>query len=350
MPKQIILLSGPIASGKTQLGSALVEHYGFRLIKTRSLIQSLVKVQSERGALQKAGETLDRKTNGKWLAESLAREISRLPADCSVLVDSIRIERQAEAIRTAFAEPVVHIHVTAPEEELARRYAARNPNVKEMTSYQEVRRNKTESDVRKLADTADIVIDTGQSSPSDVFVRAATRLGLYGRSVDRLVDVLVGGQYGSEGKGHIAAFLAPEYDYLIRVGGPNAGHTVYEIPEPYKFHQLPSGTRRSEAKVVLGPGAVISVARLQKEIADCELTAERLLIDPQAVIIADEDRKFEEKKLVKSVGSTGQGVGSATSRKILRTAADPPVQLAKDISCSLLSLSPRSKLWKLPFR
>ncbi len=332
MPKQIILLSGPIASGKTQLGSALVEHYGFRLIKTRSLIQSLVKVQSERGALQKAGETLDRKTNGKWLAESLAREISRLPADCSVLVDSIRIERQAEAIRTAFAEPVVHIHVTAPEEELARRYAARNPNVKEMTSYQEVRRNKTESDVRKLADTADIVIDTGQSSPSDVFVRAATRLGLYGRSVDRLVDVLVGGQYGSEGKGHIAAFLAPEYDYLIRVGGPNAGHTVYEIPEPYKFHQLPSGTRRSEAKVVLGPGAVISVARLQKEIADCELTAERLLIDPQAVIIADEDRKFEEKKLVKSVGSTGQGVGSATSRKILRTAADPPVQLAKDIS------------------
>jgi adenylosuccinate synthase len=331
MPKQIILLSGQIASGKTQLGSALVEQYGFRLIKTRKLIQSLVKVQSERGALQKAGEALDRKTHGKWLAECLAREAARLPGDCCILVDSIRIELQAEAIRAAFAEPVVHIHVTAPEEELARRYAARNPNVKEMASYEEVRKNKTERAVKKLANTADIVIDTGQSSPSDVLVRAATRLGLYGRSVDRLVDVLIGGQYGSEGKGHIAAFLAPEYDYLIRVGGPNAGHTVYEIPEPYKFHQLPSGTRRSEAKVVLGPGTVISVARLQKEIADCELTAERLSIDPQAIIIADEDRKFEEKKLVSSIGSTGQGVGSATSRKILRTAADPPVQLAKEI-------------------
>ena len=114
-----------------------------------------------------------------------------------------------------------------------------------------------------------------------MLVRAATRLGLYGRSVDRLVDVLVGGRSGSEGKGHIAAYLAPEYNYLIRVGGPNAGHTVYEIPEPVpvstNFPQAPDVQR---PKLFFGPGAVISVARLQKEIADCELTAERLSIDP----------------------------------------------------------------------
>jgi adenylosuccinate synthase len=92
MPKRIILLSGPIASGKTSLATALVDQYGFHLIKTRKLIQSLVKVKSERAALQKAGERLDRKTKGNWLAEVLGREVSNLPEDCSVLVDSIRIE------------------------------------------------------------------------------------------------------------------------------------------------------------------------------------------------------------------------------------------------------------------
>jgi adenylosuccinate synthase len=67
---------------------------------------------------------------------------------------------------------------------------------------------------------------------------------LYGRGYARLVDVMVGGQYGSEGKGHVASYLAGEYDFLVRVGGPNAGHKVYEEPKPFTFHHLPSGTRR----------------------------------------------------------------------------------------------------------
>jgi adenylosuccinate synthase len=163
-----------------------------------------------------------------------------------------------------------------------------------------------------------------------VVVRVAARLGLYGRSYDRLVDVLVGGEYGSEGKGQIAAYLAREYGVLIRVGGPNAGHTVYEEPEPFTFHQLPSGTRRNpESQLVLGPGAVISVERVVDEIAKCEVSKERLAIDPQAMIIEGADRKAE-RGLVAKIGSTGQGVGFATVRKILRTSASPRVRLAKD--------------------
>ncbi len=331
MVKRIILLSGPVAAGKTRLGNALVERCEFKVIKTRKLIESLVQVPNERGALQKAGEQLDKETHGQWVAQALAREVSRLPDNCSVLVDSIRIEQQAEAIRFAFGARVVHIHLTAPINVLSERYGSRAPNVKELPAYDQVRADPTESAVEKLADIADIVIDTKQNSASDVFVRAATRLGLYGRSVERLVDVLIGGQYGSEGKGHVAAYLAPEYDYLIRVGGPNAGHTVYEVPKPYKFHQLPSGSRCSEAGLIIGPGAVIWVPRLQKEIAECEIPPQRLSIDPQAMIICDDDRVFEKKTLEAEIGSTAQGVGAATSRKILRTAANPKVQLARDI-------------------
>jgi adenylosuccinate synthase len=52
-------------------------------------------------------------------------------------------------------------------------------------------------------------------------VRVASHLGYFGRAYDRL-DVLVGAQYGSEGKGNIAAYLASAYEVLVRVGGPNA--------------------------------------------------------------------------------------------------------------------------------
>jgi adenylosuccinate synthase len=148
--------------------------------------------------------------------------------------------------------------------------------------------------------------------------------------VQPLVDVLIGGQYGSEGKGHIAAFLAPEYDYLLRVGGPNAGHKIYEEPEAYTHHQLPSGTRKSEAGLIIGPGAVLSVPKLLKEISDCRVSVERLSIDPRAMLIEPADIEFEERTLKGEIGSTAQGVGKATSRKVLRTAAKPRVRLAKD--------------------
>src|SRR5207244_743366 len=139
--------------------------------------------------------------------------------------------------------------------EIERRYAERDSNeIKELASYAEVQRNKTERNVPKLAKVADVVILTDRCTIEDVLIRAASHLGLYGREYLRLVDVVVGGQYGSEGKGQIAGYLAPEYELLVRVGGPNAGHKVWERPKPYAFHQLPSGTRRCGAQLLIGAG------------------------------------------------------------------------------------------------
>jgi adenylosuccinate synthase len=82
---------------------------------------------------------------------------------------------------------------------------------------------------------------------------------------------------------------------------------------------------------MLAPGAVLNVQQLLREIADCHVSAERLAIDPQAMIIENEDCQFEKSTLVGSIASTGQGVGAATARKILRGAAPPQVRLAKEI-------------------
>jgi adenylosuccinate synthase len=167
-----------------------------------------------------------------------------------------------------------------------------------------------------------------------VLVRATALLGLYPRATAPLVDVLIGGQYGSEGKGNIVGHIAPEYDLFVRVGGPNAGHKVYAEPEPEAYFHLPSGSGRApKAKLLLGAGAVIYPPKLLDEISIHQISVDRLAIDPQAMIIEDADRALEAEAL-KSISSTAQGVGSATSRKIMGRGKGitPLVRLAKDVN------------------
>lgn len=330
MARLIILLSGPIASGKSTVSEDLERRFGVERIKTRELIRRRRPgVGDTRLALQRAGNSLDRETQGRWVAEELEALVRRLGADTSVLVDSVRVPDQIVAVRRSFGPQVVHIHLTAPEEELARRYEARK-RPGDPADYAAARREKTERLVGELEADADVVIDTFRCRREDILVRVAAHLGFYGRSYEPLVDVLVGGQWGSEGKGQIVSYLAPEYDYLVRVGGPNAGHTVYEEPEPYKFHVLPSGTRHSEAGLIIGPGAVIALDRLQKEIAECEVSVDRLAIDPAAMIIEPDDVDWETSNLKDVIGSTAQGVGRATARRILDRKPGA-VRLARDV-------------------
>src|SRR5262249_8771372 len=181
-----------------------------------------------------------------------------------------------------------------------------------------------------LAELADIIIDTQRSTELDVQVRVASYLGLYGVRDARLVDVFIGGQYGSEGKGHVVATLAPEYQLLVRVGGPNAGHKVrLASGDTYTHHQLPSGTLTSSAQLLLAPGAVLRVESLMREIADCAVDVGRLTIDPMAMIITDADIEGEQQGVLSSIGSTKQGVGYATARRIRDRGG--AVTLARDI-------------------
>jgi adenylosuccinate synthase len=168
LASRIILLSGPVASGKTTLGDSLVDRYGFVRLKSRELIHTLLKTQPERSALQLGGDALDRKTKGRWIADALARELLDLPADAMVLVDSVRIEKQVKAIREAFGPRVTHVHLTAPLDELSRRYRDRRRELKELSSYRQVRTNPTEKNIESLARLADVVVDTHRSTPEEV--------------------------------------------------------------------------------------------------------------------------------------------------------------------------------------
>ena len=330
MPTRVILLSGPVGSGKSTLAQALCDRYGHIRIRTHDLIQQHMQVTPSRGSYQRGGEALDRRTGGQWVADAVSRLALQHPSEAVLIVDAVRIKGQIDAVRRAFGHRVVHVHLTAPVEELERRYLARKSPIAEFASYGALRSNPTERAIERLSAHADICVDTVECSFAGVVVRVAARLGLYRNSSERLVDVLVGGQYGSEGKGNVAAYLANEYEVLVRVGGPNAGHRVYEQNGAFTFHLLPSGTRRNvDADVVVGPGAVLSLPVLREEIGKCECSS-RLRIDPQAMIIEPQDVR-REKKLTAAISSTGQGVGLATARKVLRTNASPRVRLARDI-------------------
>lgn len=228
MVKQIVVLSGPVATGKSKLAQSLVDRFSFHHIRTRELLVRRTGVSVEgRRELQSAGAQLDAETGGEWVADELERDLRQQPQDVLVVIDAVRIQLQVEALYSAYGAKVVHVHLTAPPEELTRRYSERWRNRPgELSSYAELMTDQTEANIGTLERTADVVIDTVRSTPADIFVRASARLGLYGSDDARLVDVIVGGQYGSEGKGNIAHYLGREYSVLVRVGGPNAGHRV----------------------------------------------------------------------------------------------------------------------------
>lgn len=335
---RIVILSGPICSGKSELTQRLRDRFHANVIKTRDLIkQQLPAVKEERGALQRAGEKLDRADGGKWVQSALTRyfdshQRGSTPSGLFV-IDSVRIQGQVDAIRRAFGTAVHHVHLTADDKVLSKRYRKRGSRTQEFVAYESVRRSATERNIEKLSDVADIVVDTGRCTADAVLLRATALLDLYPRAISQLVDVIVGGQYGSEGKGNIVGHIAPEYDILVRVGGPNAGHKVYGEPDIETYHHLPSGTGRApHARLVLGSGAVIYPKKLLEEIAIHRVSIERLSIDPGAMIIEDEDRATEV-ELLSSISSTAQGVGAASARKIMGRGgkASPPVRLAQDI-------------------
>lgn len=136
------------------------------------------------------------------------------------------------------------------------------------------------------------------------------------------VTVIVGGQFGSEGKGKVAHYLAKEMEasVVIRCGGPNSGHTVIDPDgNPIIFQIIPTASILPDVKIVLCAGTYIDLNILKKEIEIASLNSERLYIDPNAVIITPEIRKAEKHfGLIESIGSTGSGTGEAILRRVSR--------------------------------
>ncbi len=138
--------------------------------------------------------------------------------------------------------------------------------------------------------------------------------------------VIIGAQWGDEGKGKIVDFLASDAQIVVRFsGGANAGHTIVLGGEKYALHLVPSGILYPDKTVILGTGMVIDPEALFKELEDLEAKGidwkGRVLISDRAHLVLpryrDLDREAEAKR-AKPIGTTGRGIGVAYSLKASR--------------------------------
>jgi adenylosuccinate synthase len=136
--------------------------------------------------------------------------------------------------------------------------------------------------------------------------------------------VVVGGQYGGEGKGKISAFLTQqeEIDICVRCGGPNSGHSfVNEHGQVVLLRQLPTGFIRPSARLLIPAGALLDLDVLRYELDAFKIDPERVGVDRNAMIIEENDKECErDLQLRERLSSTLCGVGSAVARRALRGA------------------------------
>ncbi len=136
-------------------------------------------------------------------------------------------------------------------------------------------------------------------------------------------DLVVGIQWGDEGKGKIVDRLAQEYDFVCRSqGGHNAGHTIWVNGVRYALHLIPSGILNPRAVNIIGNGVVLSPSSIIEEMKQFSNLEGRLFISDKAHLnlpyhsLIDQAR--EKLKGEKAIGTTGKGIGPAYSDKINR--------------------------------
>lgn len=141
------------------------------------------------------------------------------------------------------------------------------------------------------------------------------------------VDVLLGLQWGDEGKGKIVDVLAPKYDVVARFqGGPNAGHTLEFDGIKHVLHQIPSGIFREKTKNIIGNGVVLDPIVFKTEIEKLQKynlnVKANLFISKKATLIVPThrllDQAYEKAKGENKIGSTLKGIGPSYQDKIGR--------------------------------
>lgn len=141
-----------------------------------------------------------------------------------------------------------------------------------------------------------------------------------------MVSVVVGLQWGDEGKAKVIDLLSSQYDYVVRYqGGANAGHTVVIDQKKFIFHLLPSGLMNPNSNVIIGNGVVVDIDQLEDEIEELEKMGfpvrNRVYISDKAHVVMEYHKivdALREASSSKKIGTTSRGIGPCYEDKIAR--------------------------------
>ena len=162
--EKVLLLSGAIGAGKTEVAKEMTQTYQFIKIASSGYLVSLIppdelkEGNERRRQLQELGDRLDEETGYRWIVDPVAVQAVKANPDVkNWLVDAVRKERQVELFRERFQAPVRHVHLTASEEVLRSRYAEKAGD------YDAAIAHPNEVNARSLKKLADLVLDTSSA-------------------------------------------------------------------------------------------------------------------------------------------------------------------------------------------
>lgn len=168
--KRLLLLSGPMRSGKSSVAQALKENHAFSGISSSGYLRSYAQqsgVNVERSQLQDLGDRLDVETDFAWVIDAVARPAVEAAATTeNWLLDAVRKPRQVDHFRAQFPHLVKHVHLCAPEKILRTRYAAGRSAAD--PDYGVASAHPNEVAARSLGSIADETYDTAQASATDI--------------------------------------------------------------------------------------------------------------------------------------------------------------------------------------
>lgn len=153
------------------------------------------------------------------------------------------------------------------------------------------------------------------------------------------LTIVCGGQFGSEGKGKVANYLANRNKaaIVVRVGGSNSGHAVYANGTKYILRMLPAACIGNDSMILYTPGSYVDFDILEKELELTGVMRERIVIDPRAWAVRPRNIQEEEQGVLgERISSTCTGIGSALVERIQRNSVWPIFSLPKDyrVACT----------------
>jgi hypothetical protein len=181
--RALVLLSGPMAVGKSTVATELIGSHSFRTLRSSPFLNALIRSRGEepsRASMQQLGDALDASTNFSWVVDDVATPmINASPEVGRWLFDAVRKHQQVSRFRQRFGDAILHVHLTAPDEELRRRFSSRivgAPQIDYLSDFDRSIRHPNEVASRSLESIADLVLQVHQLTAGQIATSIMTKL------------------------------------------------------------------------------------------------------------------------------------------------------------------------------
>lgn len=175
MQAPLLVLSGPIASGKSTLAKKLKRYHQAMYVTTRSPLNKATQLPNPgRQELQDAGTHLDRSTNGAWVLNHLQQMALTEPYTPLIVLDCIRNRIQLGPITQNWPAPTLHVHLTATPDILVQRYTQRGDEL----PHTQALHHPAEQGIAELELLADLVVDTSDISPDQIVELVTSKINV----------------------------------------------------------------------------------------------------------------------------------------------------------------------------